>query len=92
MFAGARAPAGQEIDVGIAGEHFILQAQHLGLGTCWIGWFDLRKARKYLKLKGSMRVCQLIAVGYPHPEWKARPFRRIPMEEIVFFNEAREKR
>ena len=29
------------IDVGIAGEHIVLQAEELGLATCWIGWFRL---------------------------------------------------
>jgi nitroreductase len=74
------------IDVGIAGEHFVLQAQSLGLGTCWIGWFNSRKAGKFLKLPHSMRAAQLIALGYPHPEWKARTIRRKPVEEIVEWN------
>jgi len=38
------------LDIGIAGEHIVLQAQELGLGTCWIGWFNIRKARKFLKI------------------------------------------
>jgi len=32
------------IDVGIAGEHFVLRAEELGLSTCWIGWFNRRAA------------------------------------------------
>ncbi len=31
------------LDLGIAGEHFVLQAEELGLSTCWIGWFNIRK-------------------------------------------------
>ena len=31
------------IDIGIAGEHIVLQAEALGLGTCWIGWFNPKK-------------------------------------------------
>jgi nitroreductase len=27
------------IDIGIAGEHLVLQAEDLGLGTCWCGIF-----------------------------------------------------
>jgi nitroreductase len=38
------------LDIGIAGEHVVLQAEELGLGTCWIGWFNVRKARKFLKI------------------------------------------
>jgi len=74
------------IDVGIAGEHFILQAQALGLGTCWIGWFDSRKARKFLKLPKGMTVAQLIAAGYPSSHGKARERRRKPIEEIIRWN------
>jgi nitroreductase len=74
------------IDVGISGEHFILQARSLGLGTCWIGWFNNRKARKFLKGPRSMRVAQLIAVGYPHPSWKPRELRRKDLDEIVRWN------
>jgi nitroreductase len=74
------------IDVGIAGEHFILQAQFLGLGTCWIGWFHSRKAGKFLKLPRTMRVAQLIAVGYPLPGLKKRILRRKDLEEIVEWN------
>jgi nitroreductase len=74
------------IDVGIAGEHFVLQAQALGLGTCWIGWFDARKARKFLHLPRSMKVAQLIALGYPAAGLKERPLRRKSLEEMVGWN------
>lgn len=37
------------IDIGIAAEHFCLQASEEGLGTCMIGWFNEKnkKASKY---------------------------------------------
>jgi nitroreductase len=59
----------QLIDAGIAGEHFVLQAQELGLGTCWIGWFDHRAVRRFLgsRARGLVPV-GLIAVGYPPTE------------------------
>jgi nitroreductase len=74
------------IDVGIAGEHFVLQAQALGLGTCWIGWFDARRAGKFLHLPQSMRVAQLIALGYPAAGLKVRPLKRKSLEEIIAWN------
>jgi nitroreductase len=52
------------IDIGIAGEHFILQAEELGLGTCWIGWFSGRKVRKVLKVPRSYKIVALLPVGY----------------------------
>ncbi len=30
------------VDIGIAGEHLVLAATELGLGTCWIGWIRPR--------------------------------------------------
>lgn len=74
------------LDIGIAGEHFVLQAQELGLGTCWIGWFNVKKAGKFLKIPRGVRVCELMAVGYPSPGWKPSHKKRKPLEEIVFFN------
>jgi len=53
------------IDVGIAAEHFVLQATEEGLGTCWIGWFDEKAAKRLLGIHASQRVCCVIAVGHP---------------------------
>lgn len=52
------------VDMGIAGEHLILQATALGLGTCWLGWFDKKKANKILNIKKSENVELLISLGY----------------------------
>lgn len=52
------------LDVGIAVEHFCLQASELGLGTCILGWFDEKKVRKLLNI-GKRRVPLLITLGYP---------------------------
>lgn len=32
------------LDIGIAVEHFCLQASELGLGTCILGWFDEKRS------------------------------------------------
>ena len=53
------------IDAGIAGEHFVLQAAELGLGTCWIGWFDQKAVKRILSLPGGWTVSAMITVGYP---------------------------
>jgi len=70
---------------GIAGEHIVLQAQELGLGTCWIGWFNLRKARKFLKIPRKYKIVSMLAMGYfekrPRKEKK-----RKKLEEIAWFN------
>lgn len=73
------------IDIGIAGEHFVLQAHELGLGTCWIGWFNEKKARQALGIPRGYRLVCFLAVGYPaDPLPKPRPKRSL--EEVLFFN------
>lgn len=52
------------IDLGIAGEHFALQAEAEGLGTCWLGWFNERAVKKILGLNRRTRVDILFSVGY----------------------------
>jgi len=72
------------IDIGIAVEHFILQATELGLGTCWIGWFNENQAKKVLNIPNNKKIDVVIPVGYP-----AQPIRkkiRKSLEEISTFN------
>ena len=73
------------IDIGIAGEHIVLQAEELGLGTCWIGWFNVRKARKFLKVPRKYKIASLMAMGY----YEKRPTgekKRRELKEIAWFN------
>ena len=54
------------IDAGIAGEHFVLQAAELGLGTCWIGWFDKKAVKRVLSLPAGWEICSMLTLGYPY--------------------------
>lgn len=73
------------IDIGIACEHFILQARELGLGTCWIGWFDEKPLKKILGVPGNKKIDAVIALGYPSEEG-VRPKVRKTLREIAAFN------
>lgn len=73
------------VDIGIACEHFILQAEELGIGTCWIGWFDEKALKDELKVPKDRKVDIVIALGYP-PEDKTVPKDRKPLSEIHSFN------
>jgi len=53
------------IDIGIACEHLVLQATELGLGTCWIGWFNEKALKKELGLSGKHRFDIVLTMGYP---------------------------
>ncbi len=75
------------IDLGIAAEHLVLQAAELGLGTCWVGWFNAPAVKKLLGLPKGENPVVLIPVGYPEAE-KPAPTRRKQAEEITAFNPA----
>ncbi len=73
------------LDVGIACEHFVLQAAEEGLGTCWLGWFNAKAVRSVLALPRSTQIDVLISVGYP-AEPTVRDKVRKPLEEIRRYN------
>lgn len=75
------------VDQGISGEHFVLRAWELGLGTCWLGWFDSKKAEKFFKLPSGHKIEHLFAVGYPAEDpHTAGIHGRKKLEEIVSYN------
>jgi nitroreductase len=71
------------IDIGIALEHIALKAAELGLGTCYIGWFNPKPIKKLLKLPNSWKVECLLTIGYPQetPE----PTKRKDLKDICRF-------
>ncbi len=74
------------IDIGIAAEHFCLQATELGLGTCMIGWFDEDKINKLLKIPADKSIGLLISVGYAAENYHLRTKIRKSTDEIVRYN------
>jgi len=52
------------IDIGIAAEHFCLQAADLGLGTCMLGWFDEAAIKQLLRIPKEKRIGLVITLGY----------------------------
>ena len=74
------------IDIGIACEHFVLQAEELGLGTCWLGWFNEGAVKSILNVPKDRKIDVMIALGYPDRKKLGRPHEREPMEEISAFN------
>ena len=74
------------IDIGIACEHFVLEAEDLGLGTCWIGWFNERAVKSILNVPKNKRVEILIAAGYYNRENVCLEDDREPMDKIASFN------
>jgi nitroreductase len=73
------------VDIGIAGEHLVLSATELGLGTCWIGWIKPRAVGRIVGWPASVKPVVVITVGYPtDPEAVTPPTtRRKPLAELV---------
>lgn len=72
------------VDVAIAVEHLMLQAQEEGLGTCWVGAFDEEEVRSILNVPDGVKVLALTPLGYP--DEKPVPRRRKSLEEIVSYD------
>ena len=72
------------LDLGIAGEHAVLQAAELGLGTCWIGWIRPKAVRRIVDWPADIHPQALLTVGYPVsiPE---RRTPRLPLDELVIW-------
>lgn len=73
------------LDIGIAGEHIVLQAEELGLATCWMGWFNYRKVRKVLGIPRKYKVVAMMPIGYAEKRPNREPPRKT-FEEVVTFN------
>jgi len=74
------------IDIGIAGEHLVLQAEDLGLGTCWMGWFDEGAVKSILNVPEEKKIDVLIALGYYDRQEVSPEHDREPMDKIASFN------
>lgn len=73
------------LDVGIATEHLVLRATDLGLGTCWVGWFNERWVKRILKIPKGVKVATLLSLGYPDGE-PGEPKERLPLQDILFYD------
>lgn len=73
------------IDIGIACEHLILQAEEEGLATCWLGWFNEKAVKEVLGLPKDKKVDVIISVGYPESRKDKNKIRK-SLSEIRRFN------
>jgi nitroreductase len=74
------------IDIGIAGEHFALQAEELGLSTCWLGWFDEKAVKEALGVPQGKRIDVMLALGYAAEGWRGRSHLRKTIGQMSSLN------
>lgn len=68
-------------DVSIQADHIVLQAQELGLSSCWIGWYNQTEIRETLGLPADKYVVGVLIIGYA--DEIPPPRKRKTLEEIV---------
>ncbi len=73
------------IDIGIATEHFCLQATEEGLGTCILGWFNEKKIKKILDIPKKNKIGLVVSLGYSGHE-TIREKKRKSVKEISNYN------
>jgi len=72
------------VDVTIALDHLMLQAQEEGFGTCWIGSFEEEEVKEILNVPEGVKVLALTPLGYPG---EIPPFRgRKSLDEIISYD------
>ena len=71
------------LDIGIALEHMVLTAWDLGIGSCWIGWFDEKRIKKLLSIPKDREVVAMITLGYPSSGFVKPSKSRKSLEQIV---------
>ena len=54
-----------EIDCSIVCTHMMLQAWELGIGSCWVGYFDPDLIARKFNLPKNEQVIALLPIGYP---------------------------
>jgi nitroreductase len=74
------------IDIGIAAEHFCLQAAELGLGTCMMGWFGEKTIKKLLGIPKNKRLGLIISLGYAPEDYPLRTKIRKEKSAVLSYN------
>ncbi len=72
-------------DCAIITDHMMLQAESLGLGTCWVGWFDPKAIHDAFSLPDDEEVIDLLPIGYRADDCEPGPMhsKRKSFDEIV---------
>lgn len=56
---------GAEMDVSIVTTHMMLKAAELGVGSCWVCWYDSAKVKEAFQLPENEEPYCLLPLGYP---------------------------
>ena len=84
----AQSIAKVSVDAKIVADHIVLEAENLGLSSCWLTYFDPEIIRNEFNIPSNLEPIAIIAVGYADTE-KASPDRhskdRKALESLVCY-------
>ena len=76
-----------DMDCSIVGTHMMLEATELGLGTCWVKWFDPVQVAEAFELPANHKPSFLMPCGYAADGVQPSPMHadRKPLSETVTY-------
>ena len=76
-----------DMDCSIVGTHMMLEATELGLGTCWVKWFDPAQVAEAFELPANHKPSFLMPCGYAADGVQPSPMHadRKPLSETVTY-------
>ncbi len=76
------------VDAAIVTTHIMLAAHDIGVGSCWVMYFEPDKLRKAYNIPDSYEPVAILVMGYPAPDAKVDPChdKKRPMDEVVFYD------
>ena len=84
----AQSIAKVSVDATIVADHIVLEAENLGLSSCWLTYFDPEIIRNEFNIPSNLEPIATIALGYADTE-KASPDRhskdRKALESLVCY-------
>ncbi|TCS80532.1 nitroreductase family protein [Pectinatus cerevisiiphilus] len=64
-------------DSAIAIEHIVLEAEHLGIATCWTAWFNQDEMKKAINAPTNLYICAVLTVGFADEAPTPRPRKKL---------------
>jgi nitroreductase len=68
-------------DTAIAVEHILLEAESIGLSSCWVAFFNQKDIRPILGIPDDKYVVGVVTIGYSDEGGKTTP--RRPLESMI---------
>ena len=74
-----------EVDASIVVTHLMMQAHDLGLGTCWVMYFDPAKTVEAFALPENIIPVAFLPLGYPADDAEPSPkhAERFPLDDLL---------